>query len=212
MKKAIPILITLILIGIAGWGVYLLATRAGGTTDNADDSQNGDDTDDTDDSDTYAYITDFEECEAAGFPVQESYPARCTTPDGRSFTQIIDDDDNGDGDDADDGEETPPVSGDTAYTLSDLTAEAGAGSGEYTVTVKVTTAGAAESYAQGYTYSWKVDSNTAVSNTRASVSAGEYTHHATIHTTKANPTIKFVISDPYSGETVEVSALLQDLL
>jgi hypothetical protein len=32
-------------------------------------------------------INSFEECAAAGYPVQESYPGVCRTPDGRSFTQ-----------------------------------------------------------------------------------------------------------------------------
>ncbi|EKD86854.1 MAG: hypothetical protein ACD_37C00124G0001, partial [uncultured bacterium] len=34
-------------------------------------------------------ITDFETCAAAGYPVAESYPASCRTSDGRSFTQIL---------------------------------------------------------------------------------------------------------------------------
>ena len=34
-------------------------------------------------------ITSFEECAAAGNPIQESYPARCTGPDGQTFTQEI---------------------------------------------------------------------------------------------------------------------------
>jgi hypothetical protein len=37
----------------------------------------------------YAGITSFEECAKAGLPVMESYPARCTTPDGRSFTEKL---------------------------------------------------------------------------------------------------------------------------
>ncbi len=36
-----------------------------------------------------ANITSFEECRENGFPVQESYPARCMTPDGRSFVEQI---------------------------------------------------------------------------------------------------------------------------
>lgn len=32
-------------------------------------------------------ITSFETCAAAGYPVQESSPAVCVTPDGRSFKQ-----------------------------------------------------------------------------------------------------------------------------
>jgi len=35
-------------------------------------------------------ITDFESCAAAGNPIMESYPARCMTKDGKSFTQKID--------------------------------------------------------------------------------------------------------------------------
>jgi len=34
-------------------------------------------------------ISTFEECVAAGYPVQESYPERCTTPDGKTFTRDI---------------------------------------------------------------------------------------------------------------------------
>lgn len=34
-------------------------------------------------------INDFESCAAAGFPVAESYPATCRTSDGRSFTQVL---------------------------------------------------------------------------------------------------------------------------
>ena len=34
-------------------------------------------------------ITNFDECVAAGNPVQESYPERCMTKDGKSFTQDI---------------------------------------------------------------------------------------------------------------------------
>jgi hypothetical protein len=34
-------------------------------------------------------ITSFEECAAAGYPVMESYPARCTTPVGTTFTQVV---------------------------------------------------------------------------------------------------------------------------
>ncbi len=34
-------------------------------------------------------ISDFESCAAAGFPVAESYPATCRTSDGRSFTQVL---------------------------------------------------------------------------------------------------------------------------
>jgi hypothetical protein len=34
-------------------------------------------------------VTSFEECSAAGYPVMESYPSVCRTPDGRTFTQPL---------------------------------------------------------------------------------------------------------------------------
>ena len=36
-----------------------------------------------------ASISSFEECANAGYPIMESYPEQCTTPDGRSFTQEL---------------------------------------------------------------------------------------------------------------------------
>lgn len=37
-----------------------------------------------------ADISSFEECAAAGYPVMESYPRQCRTPDGRTFVEEID--------------------------------------------------------------------------------------------------------------------------
>lgn len=34
-------------------------------------------------------VENFEECVAAGYPVMESYPRRCSTPDGTTFTEDI---------------------------------------------------------------------------------------------------------------------------
>lgn len=34
-------------------------------------------------------INSFEACAAAGYPIMESYPERCATPDGKSFTRDI---------------------------------------------------------------------------------------------------------------------------
>jgi len=34
-------------------------------------------------------INSYEDCVAAGYPVMESYPEQCATPDGRSFTRDI---------------------------------------------------------------------------------------------------------------------------
>ncbi len=35
-------------------------------------------------------VTNFQECESAGFPILEKYPRECRTPQGQSFTEIID--------------------------------------------------------------------------------------------------------------------------
>lgn len=32
---------------------------------------------------------DFDSCMKAGYPIQESYPAVCTTPEGKTFTQEV---------------------------------------------------------------------------------------------------------------------------
>ncbi|MCK4552752.1 eight-cysteine-cluster domain-containing protein [Candidatus Pacearchaeota archaeon] len=34
-------------------------------------------------------ITNFNDCANAGYPILESYPRQCKTPDGRFFTEII---------------------------------------------------------------------------------------------------------------------------
>lgn len=34
-----------------------------------------------------AKINSFDECAAAGYPIQESYPERCSVPGGQSFTK-----------------------------------------------------------------------------------------------------------------------------
>lgn len=39
-----------------------------------------------------ASISNFEECAAAGYPIMESYPEQCATPDGRSFTRELSED------------------------------------------------------------------------------------------------------------------------
>lgn len=31
-------------------------------------------------------INSYDDCAAAGYPIQESFPTRCVTPDGKSFT------------------------------------------------------------------------------------------------------------------------------
>ena len=34
-------------------------------------------------------VLSFEDCEAAGYPVMESFPRQCATPDGRSYTEEL---------------------------------------------------------------------------------------------------------------------------
>ncbi len=34
-------------------------------------------------------ISSFEECKAAGYPIMESYPEQCKTPNGKYFTRLI---------------------------------------------------------------------------------------------------------------------------
>jgi len=36
-----------------------------------------------------AVITNFEDCVAAGYPILESYPRQCKTPDGKTFVEDI---------------------------------------------------------------------------------------------------------------------------
>ncbi len=35
-------------------------------------------------------VTSFEQCEAAGYPILESYPRQCKTPEGKTFTSLTD--------------------------------------------------------------------------------------------------------------------------
>lgn len=34
-------------------------------------------------------ITNYDQCAAAGYPIQESYPSKCVLPNGKSFTQVV---------------------------------------------------------------------------------------------------------------------------
>jgi len=38
-----------------------------------------------------ALITSFEECAAAGYPIMESYPEQCRSPEGQNFVRVIPD-------------------------------------------------------------------------------------------------------------------------
>ncbi len=42
-----------------------------------------------DPSSAFSGIRNFEQCAAAGYPVAESYPEQCRTPDGRLFVRVI---------------------------------------------------------------------------------------------------------------------------
>ena len=44
----------------------------------------------SDPPDAFTGIRNFEQCAAAGYPVMESYPEQCRTPDGRLFVRVID--------------------------------------------------------------------------------------------------------------------------
>lgn len=39
-----------------------------------------------------AVVNSFEECAAAGYPVMQSHPRQCATPDGRLFVETVDPD------------------------------------------------------------------------------------------------------------------------
>ncbi len=66
MKKSLPILLIILLLVVSGV-LWLLARK------NA----------------PQPIITTFEECAAAGYPILESYPEQCRTPDGKSFTKVV---------------------------------------------------------------------------------------------------------------------------
>jgi len=83
-----------------------------------------------------ARITTFTECIENGFPVQESYPRRCGTPDGRMFTEIVLPDTQND-DDLD----TPDTAGPTHELIKVTTPKAGA-----TVSSPLTVSGEARGY------------------------------------------------------------------
>ncbi len=65
MKNSIFALFILIIIALGGWELYRMHNEA-----------------------ALARITDFDTC-AAQYPVMESYPEQCATPDGRHFVRNI---------------------------------------------------------------------------------------------------------------------------
>jgi len=52
-------------------------------------AQKGEVKNDVDDKEPPQEVSNFKECEQAGYPVMESYPRQCRTPDGRLFVEEI---------------------------------------------------------------------------------------------------------------------------
>lgn len=78
--KILVIILGLILgILVIVWGVMTFGPFEISSTDNRDDSASID----------VASIGSFEDCVAAGLPVMESHPRRCSTPDGRTFAEEL---------------------------------------------------------------------------------------------------------------------------
>lgn len=75
MTKIIAILVVVVGLGIA-W--YFLSESWLALTDTV-----------TDNDQARTEPRSFEECEKAGYPVEESYPRRCRTPQGQTFTEEI---------------------------------------------------------------------------------------------------------------------------
>lgn len=68
MNKFYYLIVILILLIAAGFGIFRYCAQLKNIKPN---------------------IISFDGCVAAGYPVLESYPAQCKTPDGKSFTQYI---------------------------------------------------------------------------------------------------------------------------
>lgn len=71
--KPLPLLILIVILALVAGGVWFGMTRVSAPATPSEPTE----------------ILSFDDCAAAGYPVQESYPARCATPDGRVFTQEI---------------------------------------------------------------------------------------------------------------------------
>lgn len=70
----LSVVIVLAFVGLAAYGAWQNSNRSSVSV--------GDNFQDKD-------INSFEDCAAAGYPIQESYPEQCTTSDGRHFTRVI---------------------------------------------------------------------------------------------------------------------------
>lgn len=72
--KPVPLIIIILCFAAIGGGAWYYFAQPSTATPNAN---------------TQPAITTFDECVAAGFPVQESYPPQCVTDDAQTFVQII---------------------------------------------------------------------------------------------------------------------------
>jgi len=80
MKILVIILGLILTILVVVWGVMTLGLLTKAPLDNGNNIDNSASID-------VADIRSFGECASAGFPVMESFPRRCNTPDGRTFTE-----------------------------------------------------------------------------------------------------------------------------
>lgn len=77
MKILVIILGLILTILLVVWGMMTLGLLTKTPQDNVDNSVSVD----------VAVIRSFGDCASAGFPVMESFPRRCNTPDGRTFAE-----------------------------------------------------------------------------------------------------------------------------
>jgi hypothetical protein len=66
MNKLVVIIVSIVVIALILTGVVILIAKS--RTEN---------------------INSFDECAAAGYPILESYPEQCKTPNGKTFTRVI---------------------------------------------------------------------------------------------------------------------------
>lgn len=188
MKKALPIVITIILIGVAGWGVYMLANQL----IKKEAKQEKEDT-----------VTRQE----VNTPRKEepSTENKVQPPKKKEEEQLPQEEEK-------EEETEPPVTGKTAYTLSNLTASKTSEPGTYKASVKVTTSGQPAEYAQGYSLKWFIDDLVILEYSKTDVTPGEYTHNVTLSTSRQNPVIKCMLTDPYTNKTISIQENLKTLL
>lgn len=215
MKKALPLIITILLIGVAGYGVYLLANKSKDSDTTTPPATTPDTGSCIYDGQTYANNSSFNSTDGCNTCTCTDGEVACTLMACEEEEETLPEEEE---ETQDEGEDSGPVEyemageGDTAFTLSDLTAEEGDEENTYDVSVVVTTSGDSAEYAQGYTYKWYIAGAMAIENTRESVTSGEKTHMATLSSSRDNPTIKFVVEDPYTSKYVSIEASLEDLL